>query len=101
MGVLEPATKTVVSGVSGIVEPAAASVRRLLEDTRARFRGGMREGVRVVLRPAAEGLGAVAAPALDEIISLAVDAVRMLWARSFEPLAVDHMELHFKDPLFT
>ncbi|KAK3917293.1 30S ribosomal protein S5 [Frankliniella fusca] len=97
MGVLEPATKTVVSGVSGIVEPAAASFRRLLEGTRTRIKGG----VRVVLKPAADGLGAIAAPALDEIIYLAVDTVRMLWKRSFEPLHVEHMELHFRDPLIT
>ncbi|KAJ1529231.1 hypothetical protein ONE63_006034 [Megalurothrips usitatus] len=97
MGVLEPATKTVVSGVSGIVEPAAATLRRLLEGTRTRLKGG----VRVVLKPAADGLGAVAAPALDEIIYLAVDTVRMLWSKSFEPLHVEHMELHFRDPLLT
>ncbi|XP_034249834.1 uncharacterized protein LOC117650486 [Thrips palmi] len=101
MGVLEPATKTVVSGVSGIVEPATASLRRLIQGTRTRLKGGLKGGVRIVLQPAAEGLGAVAAPALDEVIYLAVDAVRMLWRKSFEPLSVEHMELHFRDPLLT
>lgn len=101
MGVLEPATKTVVSGVSGIVEPATASLRRLIQGTHTRLKSGLKGGVRVVLQPAAEGLGAVAAPALDEIIHLAVDAVRLLWRRSFEPLSVEHMQLHFRDPLLT
>lgn len=97
IGVLEPATKTVVTSVSGIVEPATATLRRIIQGTGKRLQGG----ARAVIMPAAEGFGAAAAPAMNEVIFLAVEAVRMIWRQSFEPLGVEHMELHFMDPLLT